>query len=316
MSLSGIATVDVLLATYNGEKYIREQIDSILGQSFRDFRILIRDDGSQDATPKIIREYEDRYHDFIKIVSDSAICGSAASNFFQLMKSAEANYIMFADQDDYWLPDKIQVSLDAIRELEERAGRDLPALVFADYTVVDASLSPIPIKKRNLQAMRASYSLTFNKLLVQNHVAGCLVMANRSLYKAMGDYTEGIMMHDWWAALYASARGVIRHIPKSVMLYRQHESNCVGAKDVNRFKYYWQKFSDPTTRNIQRAYHKQALLFRDRYENQLNQEILDSLNNFITLYDRKSKLSRIYALLKGGYLKNDWARIIGQIAYI
>ncbi|MBQ9564699.1 MAG: glycosyltransferase family 2 protein [Synergistaceae bacterium] len=311
-----MATVDVLLAAYNGEKYIREQIDSILGQTFRDFRLLIRDDGSKDATPEIIGEYEGRYPGVVKAVSDDEPHGGAAINFFQLMKHAEADYMMFADQDDYWLPDKIQVSLDGIRELEARTGRDRPALVFPDYTVVDAALKPITVKNKNLQVTETRNALTLNKLLVQNYVTGCLIMANRSLYKAMGDYAEGVVMHDWWVALYAQTCGTLRHIPKVVMFYRQHGDNCIGAKDANRFKYYWGKFMDPATKDVQKDYCRQALLFRKRYGGELDEDALKTLDNFIALYDCKSKLGRVRALLKGGYLKSDWARILGQIAYI
>ena len=95
--------VDILLAAYNGGKYIAEQIDSILAQTYQDFRLIIRDDASTDNTVMIIDEYAAKYPDKIWVVHDDAVCKSATKNFFQLLTYAEADYVMFSDQDDYWL---------------------------------------------------------------------------------------------------------------------------------------------------------------------------------------------------------------------
>ncbi|MBS5112853.1 MAG: glycosyltransferase [Coprobacillus cateniformis] len=109
--------VDILLATYNGEKYIREQIDSILNQTYQDFRILIRDDGSKDETVSIIENYTKKYQGKIVLIQDNIECGSSVSNFMELSKHATADYIMYCDQDDYWFTNKIDSSLNAIRKL-------------------------------------------------------------------------------------------------------------------------------------------------------------------------------------------------------
>ena len=96
-----MAEVDILLAAYNGEKFIAEQIESILAQTYQDFRLVIRDDGSSDNTPAIIEDYAAKYPGKIEVVHDDAVCKSPAKNFFELLKHAEADYVMFSDQDDY-----------------------------------------------------------------------------------------------------------------------------------------------------------------------------------------------------------------------
>ncbi len=100
------------------------------------------------------------------------------------------------------------------------------------------------------------------------------------------------------------------------MLYRQHGGNCVGANDVRSFKYRFKRLMDKDTKNIQRAYLRQALLFRERYAGSLDGKVLKTLNDFIALFGMKSKLARAGALIRGGYLKSDWAAALGQMFFI
>ena len=306
--------VDILLATYNGEKFIIEQFDSILNQTYQDFRIIIRDDGSTDSTVSIIKKYEMQYPQKIRVVQDDVKCGSSVSNFFQLMKYAESPYVMFSDQDDVWLEHKIEVTYKKVKEIEARVGKDKPVLVFGDYKPVDNQLNDIEFNSRNNQI--TSYKLDFNHLLVQNYVTGCLVMMNECLYKKMGEYSSEILMHDWWAALYASMFGEVCHVPEVVMLYRQHGNNCVGAVDVKSFKYRFGKFIDKETKYAQDKYREQAYMFLKRYICDFNDIQRIQVINFIDLFSCKNKLVRIFRLIKGKYLKSDIVRIIGQLWYI
>lgn len=302
------------MATYNGADYIKVQIDSILKQTYQDFKIIIRDDGSKDETVNIIKEYEKRYPDKVKLVCDNVKCGSSVSNFFQLIKYATGEYVMFADQDDFWLPHKVEFTYGKMMEIEKNIGKDKPVLVFADYKVVDNSLTEIEFNQKRNQI--AAYNLDFNRLLVQNYVTGCLAMVNKSLYKNMGDYNRTILMHDWWAALYASAKGEIVHFAEPVMLYRQHGDNCVGAVDVKSFKYRFQKFFDKDTKKAQHLYLAQAKSFYDKYSNELESEEKKALEDFIGIFEQKFKISRMIGLLKGNYLKSDFIRVLGQLWFV
>lgn len=305
--------VDVVMATYNGSQYIREQLDSILNQTYKDIRIVIRDDGSKDNTVQIIREYEDKYPEKIILVEDDAKCGSSRSNFMQVIKHSSSDYIMCSDQDDYWLPEKIEHTLKRMLEIEKITGRDKPVLVFGSYKPVDENLNEILDKTKHRQ--EAAYKLNFSNLLVQNYVHGCLMMINRSLADMMGDYDDRILMHDWWAALIASGGGAIEHIDEVMMLYRQHGSNVVGAVDVKSFKYRFRKISDSKTKKAPKQYLEQARLLRDRNSVFLTKEHNKELESFIKLYEKK-KIGRIIGLIKGKYLKSDFVRVLGQIWYI
>lgn len=306
--------VEILMATYNGEKYIREQLDSIMKQSYQDFRVLIRDDGSSDRTVDIVREYESLCQGKIKLIFDNNQCGSSVSNFFQLIKYAEADYIMFSDQDDYWLSEKVKITFNRMQEIEKRVGTERPILVFADYKAVDSELKDLNFKAKNNQV--SACKTDFCHLLVQNYVTGCLTMLNKSLYRKLGTYCQSILMHDWWAALYASAVGEISHIEETVMLYRQHGDNCVGVVDVRSINYIKNKILNNNTKNSKYKYWEQAKCFYDRYNLELNQKCWGDLNTFLEIETTKLKLRRVYRLIKGRYLKSDFIRSIGQLWYI
>ena len=104
--------VDILLATYNGERFLQKQIDSILQQTYSNFTIYIRDDGSKDGTIKIIKDYAQKYPNKILFIEDILGNLGVTQNFNELMKYSSANYIAFSDQDDIWLPQKIEKSFD------------------------------------------------------------------------------------------------------------------------------------------------------------------------------------------------------------
>ena len=306
--------IEILLAAYNGEKYISEQIHSILCQTYQDFRILIRDDGSSDNTVKIIKKYVEAYPQKIVYIEDDKKGGSAAKNFFYLIDYATSDYVMFCDQDDYWLPNKIEITYKNMLRLEKKNGNNTPILVFASYKAVDSKLIPINLKKSHNQISK--YKLEFSHLLVQNYVTGCLMMCNKALYSKCGNYDDNILMHDWWLALLASSMGVIYHIPKEVMYYRQHGNNEVGAVDVKSFKYRIGKFLDKKTREKQYLYLAQAKLFYKRNKRFIRDEISKQLEHFISIYNEPLKVKRQYQLIKGHYLKSDIIRIVGQLWYV
>lgn len=339
---------EVLLATHNGEKYLREQLDSLLNQSEQDFKILARDDGSTDDTLKILSDYETRFPQKIKIIKDDKNCGGAAQNFMELTMHASADYVMFSDQDDVWCADKIKISLESMKKAEEVYGKNMPVLVFTKYVPVDQNLNEIKrwhkwerdrkctekqvvnqaeiytgnnaeshVKNRSENYNgNINGNLAFNRLLVQNYVSGCLIMMNKSLYTKLGNYDDSIIMHDWWAALVASAIGKIVFSDTVTMLYRQHTDNTLGDIDTKSFSYMWRRLGDPNTKTKKYLYKKQAELLCSRFADELPQESQKIVTDFLAVFDEKSKIKRIKKLIKGGYLKGNFVQKVGQIMYI
>lgn len=307
--------IEILLATYNGEKYLRQQIESLLSQKTDEpFRIVIRDDGSKDQTVSLIESMKKLYPDKILFVKDNKSCGGAASNFFCLLAHASADYIMFCDQDDYWYPNKINAILNTMRQAERENRIGMPLLVYSDYRVVNDELKPLNENKKNNMVFK--HKSDFNHLLVQNYVTGCTMMINKPLAQLLKpSYRSEILMHDWWIALLASATGKIIFFNQVLMDYRQHSGQSVGAVDVRSFKYRIKKFMNPNTKNMDKKCVIQAKAFYEEYANILNPQIKSSLEKYISL-SQHNKIIRMYTILKMRYLKSDSIRVLGQLLYI
>lgn len=222
--------VDVLLAAYNGERFISEQIQSILNQTFADFRLLIRDDGSTDRTVAIVDAICFAHPDRVSRIRDTRSNLGAKGNFAALLGLSRSPYVMFSDQDDIWSPDKIEATLAAMRR-EEQAGHrsnSEPVLIYTDVVVVDAAnreLAPSYFDYTGIEAIRTTYPALF----LQNTVIGCTAMANRALLDRALPIPSGVAMHDWWLALVAVGTGRIAMLDRPTLRYRQHGSNEVGA---------------------------------------------------------------------------------------
>lgn len=139
--MKGAPAVDILLATWNGERYLAEQIDSILAQSYSNWRLLIRDDGSSDGTRDIIGRYVSENPERLELIEGGAPGLGACGNFAYLMAHATSDYVMFCDQDDVWLPHKAERLLEEMQRLEEQHGTDQPLLVHSDLKVVGPDLT-------------------------------------------------------------------------------------------------------------------------------------------------------------------------------
>ena len=232
------AKIAILLAAYNGERYLREQLDSILAQDNQDWQLIISDDGSRDATPGILLEYAQRYPQKITLAEHDAPTGSSMANFMLLTRLAgDYDYVMYCDQDDVWLPQKVSITLQKMRETEN-GQPDVPCLVHTDLKVVREDLS-IQNESFFYSSMLRSDRDQLNHLLIQNIVTGCTMMINHALWKlAVLPVTGGEMrMHDGWFALIAAAVGRIGFVDAPTILYRQHSDNVVGAKNVRSFHY-------------------------------------------------------------------------------
>jgi len=228
--------IAILLATYNGEAYISEQIESILSQTCEDWVLYIHDDGSKDNTMEIIRHYEQKYPEKI-VILDAPSTGGAKTNFLYLFQQIEAPFYMCCDQDDIWLPEKIEVTKKEMENLA-RGDEDKPCLVFTELRVVDGELNTIAERMSDYQGLDCK-KLNFNRALIQNVVTGCTMMVNRVLRDEMNkieDY-DNVLMHDWWALLVATRFGKVAFVETATILYRQHGNNGVGASHATSFLY-------------------------------------------------------------------------------
>jgi len=223
--------VQVLLATYNGERFLLEQLDSLSRQTYGRWRLLVSDDGSSDGTLSVLEAYVSR-EGRARIVDGGASHGGACANFLSLLSYADAPYVAFCDQDDVWLPHKLGTLVDAMGQLERRYPEGKPLAVFTDLAVVDdslATISPSHMAHVGVDPRRCSLA----NLLVENKAPGCSMLVNRALYQEalrLPEGGEGVIMHDWWLMLTAAALGAIGYVDRPTALYRQTGGNAVGAR--------------------------------------------------------------------------------------
>ena len=224
--------VDVLLATYNGARYLPEQLDSLLAQTYANFRLLVSDDGSSDATSAILNSYGPRFGGRLLVIDHPCQGHGVVKNFENLMatslRDGLACWVAFADQDDVWLPHKIERCAQEMSRLEAAGGAGLPCLVHSDLVVVDERLNPIAQSFVKYQRMDPQQCSPLS-LLSMNEVTGCTMLVNRALLQMAVPVRREAVMHDWWCAL-LSGSGRRHFVPEPLILYRQHGANQLGAK--------------------------------------------------------------------------------------
>ena len=298
--------IAILMATYNGEHFLQEQIESILDQSYTDWSLFIHDDGSSDGTNAIIDDYVVRYPEKIFRVS-GASCGCARDNFFFLMREVEADFYMFCDQDDVWMPEKVRKTYISMQDID--CGSN-PALVFTELSVVDENRTVIAELMSDYQNLNCR-DLSLNRLLIQNAVTGCTMMVNRALRDMMLKYNhvENIKMHDWWAGIIAAAFGEILFIDEPTIWYRQHSDNSVGAQNDNSLNY-----------QLDRVKNKESMRYSLELTRLQARELVEAFSlpseHIISQYANcmsMGKLQRLHFYFKNDILKTGIARLIGQI---
>ena len=233
--------IAVLLATYNGAKFLTAQLESLFSQTCSDFCVYIRDDGSSDDTLNIVEGYRQKYPDQVVVVEDGEKHIGAAKSFMRLLQSVESGYYMFCDQDDVWFETKIEKTLARMREVEMRAGEGTPVVVSTDLRVVDESLKVLR------ESFNADLKIdVFRKhpqmICVRHVVTGCAMMFNDRAKRVSLPMSPLASMHDEWIALNTHFNGgKISMMDDATMDYRQHGSNTLGADMAS--KGFWERFT-------------------------------------------------------------------------
>ena len=287
--------VNILMSTYNGQQFLAEQIRSIQDQSYTDWTLFIRDDGSSDNTKEILKDFEHQDSRIHLIDSDKSDNLGVIKSFHKLVNHDRADYYFFSDQDDVWLPNKLELSL---KEAQNYLA-DLPLMVYMDLKVVNQDLEIMTESMVKSQSHHANTELV--QELTENTVTGGVAMINHALAE-MWQETDDILMHDWYLALLASAFGNLVFIDQPGELYRQHSDNVLGARTLSKrfkkwirphilFAVYWDLI-----KNSQ----KQARHLLQMPLSQSNRELIEA---FVTIMD-KSMLERFRILRKYGLKKN------------
>lgn len=224
--------IHILLPTYNGARFLPAQLASVQRQTHGAWRLLVRDDGSQDASVAIVDALAREDPRIERLVDGDGHRGCAGC-VARLMAGADARgatLVAFADQDDVWVPGKLAQSLDRLRSVERERGETHPVLVHTDLAVVDEALQPRHPSFLRFERIRHDAQRPLETLLVQNFVTGCTALFNRPLLELALPVPDDIPMHDWWVALCAAASGTIAFDPRPTVRYRQHGAAALGTK--------------------------------------------------------------------------------------
>jgi glycosyltransferase involved in cell wall biosynthesis len=307
----------IVLATYQGARYLPEQVESIRRQSRTDWRLLVRDDGSTDATPRLLRQLaaED---DRITLIDDGGQRYGAAGNFAVLMERARrdgAEYLFFADQDDVWRPDKLRRQLEAIQQAEGNAAERVPCLAYSDLTVVDDRSQTIhPSFLRHSRLVHGGRA-PLGTLLGRSFVLGCACAVNRPLLEFALPLPETAAMHDWWLAISAAATGRVVGLAEPLVRYRRHGGNSSGPagfwSGFTPWRHSWRRRWQAGAANFARSI-QQARTLRERLGQRkmpVAPATLQQLDDYCRIFESPvSRLSRIFALCRQGMPQIDVPR--------
>lgn len=309
------------MAVYNGQEYIREQLESLKDQTYTEWRLVIRDDCSSDKTAEIVKKFSDEVEQEVIFKVNEKPSGSAKNNFALLINDAkESDYVMFCDQDDIWKKDKIEITFNKMKQAEERYGRDFPLLVHGDVEVIDENGNINADSMFEMSHINADSKLP--QILIQNHVTGCTMMCNKKLIAGISEYasSEYIIMHDYLAALYASVFGKIEVIKKPLLSYRQHSGNSVGAKNNNNPVYLLKRLANgrKSYKEAMETSRNQVKFFVEIYREELAAEKYceeyELMSGYASLGSR-AKLYRIMFYKKNHIWKNGTIRKIMQVIW-
>jgi glycosyltransferase involved in cell wall biosynthesis len=312
--------VNIIMATYNGEKYIKQQINSIIKNTYTNWRLLICDDGSTDSTLSIIDEYVRTHTDKVIFHKNERNKG-VTINFLEGVKRIASfkdnvighEYYMFCDQDDVWMEDKIEKTLKLVKKCEKKYSNQVPVAAFTDVLVVDENLNEISssfFKSNGLNPRNTS----INQIMMENKLIGCSVMFNGSLVEKLNVLPQKARFHDWWVGCIASTFGHICYLNEPTILYRQHGGNVVGNKSFSGYV----KKSLLTLKAQKVTLNKtiqQAKEFYEIYEKDITYPAKRNIYLFSTL-NQYNWFKKRYIILTKGFLKTGILRNIGLLIII
>lgn len=230
--------IDILMSTYNGSSFLRQQMDSIINQTYTNWRLIIRDDGSSDTTLDIIEDYVLLYPDKIKIVDKETSNLGSAKSFERLLDFVEGDYFMFSDQDDIWCNNKIERNILEIQHMESLYGNDIPLMVCSDAKCIDTNGNEI-CPSFFLSQKFVDTTKNDIKLLALNVVQGSTTLMNKKVLKYIRPFPKYVL-HDQWIAVIIAHYGYVSYIHEQLLLYRQHGNNVLGALDID-YNYFQNK---------------------------------------------------------------------------
>ena len=279
--------VDILMATYNGEAFVGEQIESIIRQTYTDWRLLVHDDGSADATKAIVKKYADE-DNRIRLIEDGIVGLGVARNFIHLLEYADAEYIMFCDQDDIWLPDKTQRMTDEIGKKDSNT----PQVVYSNAYLWSPTKGII--SDRNT----LTYPKSLRQMLFLNTgIQGAASIFNTRAKELLMHPLRYYAMHDHALLLCMITMGEVSYMDEPLMYYRQHDHNVTGNAPGSMKKKTMQMWQNRHVPVVSREHLEGLQAFFEVWKDKLTAEDRAVIEIFMSLPER-SFVQRVYNICK------------------
>ena len=300
--------IAVLMATYNGARYLSEQLDSLWQQTLQDFEIIVRDDGSADDTLKVLSRESARHPGRIRIIDDKFGRIGPKNSFAALLRHSRSRWVAFCDQDDSWLPGKLERQVHVLQSLEVVYGFEVPLLCCSDAIITDSNLrttEPSYFSKHRIDIAKGR-DLALPRLLFRNYAIGATTMINRALADRCRDIPGEAIMHDWWCALVACVSGHSVVLPDAQVRYRQHGANAIGSRRLVRPRSMadWRELFKRTRENSARCLRQAQTLHRAtaRFKGSISYEDKAVLSDYEG-FAARSPFSRAMSLLRNRSFK-------------
>ncbi len=288
--------VAILMSTYNGEKYLKEQIESLLAQTYGNIEIYIRDDGSKDNTIKIIKNYKEKYNNIV--LKEGKNIGFINSFFELLNLCNDADYYAYCDQDDVWMNDKIERAVKFLGKTDENK----PALYFSNSDYYDSDMNFLATAEKNK-------IYNFRNSLVECVTQGMtMVINNKTRQTIIENRPETCLFHDWWTYMICSGFGQIVYDDKSLVKYRRHNKSVTveGKSKIELFIWRIKKFLiGDSLKDIKKQLQE--------YKNFFAKELKEDDRKLLELFT-KEKYSFIVALKKFLYPKRFRRKFIDELS--
>lgn len=301
LSMLENGSIDILLSLFGTSPFLPEMLRSLQKQSLQGASLICRKDAPSN---ELIRSL--RCTRFAKVLKGDEHLGVVGS-YWELLKNSTAEYTMFADQDDVWHANKIAVTLDAMRKLEDIHGKKTPLLVHTDLQVCDEKLNVLHKSFIRFQALNPNLT-QLRHLMIQNNVTGCTMMINKALKQLLRPFPAEAICHDWYIALVAASLGKVFFLPEATIDYRQHVNNVFGAKGR------WpQKIHHEILRKLLTQTQRQAGAFARQYADLLSRKQTDLLLVWAECETESSYIKKLKQVLKYRLRKNDLIRTAGLL---
>lgn len=293
--------ISVVLAVYNGEKYLRKMLDSILAQTGVTIReLIIVDDRSSDGSAELIEGYKQLHHQ-IKIITNPVNLGPIGS-FKKGAAVATSNYIGFADQDDIWTGTKLSSTLDLLKKIDTG---NKPAVVFTDLAMIDEQDKPLHGSFWKLYHINPAEN-NFFTVLFANIATGCTMVINSAMLDEFVKMPVEAQMHDHWIALIAMSIGNWAYLDERTVLYRVHGNSVTNKNEVTFGKAVKNFLQASLSKNpaFLKDYIGQAILFKQQYAGKLDQQKSKQLDYFIKLKNSSGFVKKLNSKFR--FLIRKW----------